>query len=174
MQVTGWGTQQRAQYESFRSVFSCAAYLSSSRVFKALGNLGALQVIPTPSHLLDRVSPIFSPFFLVFCAFSPSGRDGSNEPQAGTQGQETAGASTKTRDLGPSFDTPDANQRINWQTFAHTVASAQQHYNDSGQTRSVNPWISLGAGYHPTANRTGANELLPGTECERRPLSLPS
>ena len=37
------------------------------------------------------------------------------------------------------------------QTFAHTVASAQQHYNDSGQTRSVNPWISLGAGYHPTA-----------------------
>ena len=58
------------------------------------------------------------------------------------------------------------------QTFAHTVASAQQNYNESGQTRSVNPWISLGAGYHPTANRTGANELLPGTECERNHRTL--
>ena len=49
------------------------------------------QVIPTPLHLLDHISPIFSPFFLVFCACSPSRRGGSNEPQAGTQGQETAG-----------------------------------------------------------------------------------
>ena len=49
------------------------------------------QVIPTPSRVLDRISPIFSPFFLVFCAFSPPGRDGSNKPQAGTQSQETAG-----------------------------------------------------------------------------------
>ena len=44
------------------------------------------QVIPTPLHVLGRISPIFSPFFLVFCAFSPSRRGGSNEPQAGTQG----------------------------------------------------------------------------------------
>ena len=28
------------------------------------------QVIPTPSHLLGRISPIFSPFVPVFCAFS--------------------------------------------------------------------------------------------------------
>ena len=27
---------------------------------------GAPQVIPTPSHVLDRISPIFSPCFLVF------------------------------------------------------------------------------------------------------------
>eukprot|EP01045_Picozoa_sp_COSAG04_P004862 COSAG04_NODE_217_length_19889_cov_59.963221_9_plen_262_part_00 len=54
------------------------------------------QVIPTPSHLLDRISPIFAPFFLLFCAFSPSRRDGSNEPQAGTQGQETAGTGVQT------------------------------------------------------------------------------
>ena len=59
------------------------------------------------------------------------------------------------------------------QTFAHTVASAQQNYNESGQTRSVNPWISLGAGYHPTANRTGANELLPGTECAQSRVLTP-
>ena len=35
------------------------------------------------SHVLDRISPIFPPFFPVFCAFSPSRRGGSNEPQAG-------------------------------------------------------------------------------------------
>ena len=30
------------------------------------------QVIPTRLHVLDRISPIFSPFFSVFYAFSPS------------------------------------------------------------------------------------------------------
>ena len=31
------------------------------------GNVGVgWQVIPTPSHVLDRISPIFSPCFLVF------------------------------------------------------------------------------------------------------------
>ena len=53
--------------------------------------LNATQVIPTPSHVLGRISPIFFPFFPVFCAFSPSRRGGSNEPQAGIQGQETTG-----------------------------------------------------------------------------------
>ena len=56
----------------------------------------AVQVIPTPSHLLDRISPIVAPFFLVFCAFSPPRRGGSNEPQAGAQGQETAGKGAQT------------------------------------------------------------------------------
>ena len=44
------------------------------------------KVIPTPLRVLGRISPIFSPFFPVFCAFSPPGRGGSNEPQAETQG----------------------------------------------------------------------------------------
>ena len=48
-----------------------------------------LQVIPTPSHLLGRISPISPSFSPALCAFSPSRRGGSNEPQAGTQGQET-------------------------------------------------------------------------------------
>ena len=52
---------------------------------------GPGQVTPTPSRVLGRISPILPPFFPVFCAFSPSRRGGSNEPQAGTQGQETAG-----------------------------------------------------------------------------------
>ena len=75
------------------------------------------QVIPPFLSLFTRFRPYlghFFPFFLVFCAFSPPRRDGSNEPQAGTQGQETAGKMAKTRELGPSFDTPGANQRINW------------------------------------------------------------
>ena len=48
------------------------------------------QVIPPVLSLftlLRPISPIFSAFFPVFCAFSPPRRDGSNEPQAGTQGQ---------------------------------------------------------------------------------------
>ena len=63
-------------------------------------------MIPTPLHVLGRISPIFSPSFPVFCAFSPSRRDGSNEPQAGTQGQETA---DKTRGL-PSIQALSAYQ----------------------------------------------------------------
>ena len=65
-------------------------------------------------HLLGRISPISPSFFLVFCAFSPSRRDGSNEPQAGTQGQETAGTRAKRGELPPSFDTPGAVGRITW------------------------------------------------------------
>ena len=56
-----------------------------------------LQVIPTPLHVLGRISPIFSPFFPVFCAFSPSRRGGSNELQAGTQGQGTVARAPKHR-----------------------------------------------------------------------------
>eukprot|EP01045_Picozoa_sp_COSAG04_P010327 COSAG04_NODE_629_length_11765_cov_11.121721_8_plen_203_part_00 len=58
------------------------------------------QVIPTPSHVLGRISPIFFPFFLVFCAFSPSRRGGSNAPQAGAQGQETVARAPKHRFAG--------------------------------------------------------------------------
>ena len=62
----------------------------------------ARQVIPTPSHVLGRISPIFSPFPPVFCAFSPPRRHGSNEPQAGTQGQETVSRGSKHRFSGAS------------------------------------------------------------------------
>ena len=60
------------------------------------------QVIPTPSHLLGRISPISSPFFLVCCAFSPPRRGGSNAPQAGAQGQETVSRAPKHRFSGPA------------------------------------------------------------------------
>ena len=52
------------------------------------------QVIPTPLHVLGRISPISPPFFPVFCAFSPSRRRGSDEPQAGTQGRVTVAIRT--------------------------------------------------------------------------------
>ena len=58
------------------------------------------QVIPTPSRLLDRISPIFPPFFPVFCVFSPSRRGGANEPKTGIQGQETVSRAPKHRFAG--------------------------------------------------------------------------
>ena len=92
----------------------------------AEGTLLAQVIPPLPScsHFLGHISPICSPFFPVFCAFSPPRRGGSNEPQAGPQGQETAGKGTKTRDLGPSFDAPDANQRIDRQVRWHSDYSS--------------------------------------------------
>ena len=59
-----------------------------------------IEVIPTPSHLLDRISPISSPKILVFCSFSPSRRGGSNEPKTGIQGQETVSRAAKHRFAG--------------------------------------------------------------------------
>ena len=60
----------------------------------------SLEVIPTPLHVLGRISPIFPPFFPVFCAFSPSRRGGSNEPKTGIQGQETVSRAPKHRFAG--------------------------------------------------------------------------
>ena len=66
------------------------------------GPAGWVQVIPTPLHVLGRISPIFSPFFPVFCAFSPSRRGGSNEPKTGIQGHETVSRAPKHRFSGLS------------------------------------------------------------------------
>ena len=49
------------------------------------------QVSPTPATPFRPYLAHFAPVFSRFCAFSPPRRGGSNEPQAGTQGQETAG-----------------------------------------------------------------------------------
>ena len=64
--------------------------------------VGWYQVIPTPSHLLDRISPISSPKIPVFCAFSPPRRGGSNKPKTGIQGQETVSRAPKHRFAGPA------------------------------------------------------------------------
>ena len=68
---------------------------SNSKLAQLADEAGDTKVIPTPSHVLGRISPIFSPLFPVFCAFSPSCRGGSNEPQAGAQGQEAAAQRAK-------------------------------------------------------------------------------
>ena len=75
------------------------------------------QVIPPVPSLFTRFRPHlahFPPAFPRFLRVFTPGRGSSNGPPAGTQGQETAGTRAKRRELPPSFDTPDANQRINW------------------------------------------------------------
>ena len=107
----------------------------------------ALPVDPSLAPFLrtsQAVSRPFVPrFFLVFCAFSPSRRGGSNEPQAETQGQERAGTRTKTQELGPSFDTPAAVGRITWGSAATVTgepsgggSAASSRGRSSGQYRS--------------------------------------
>ena len=54
------------------------------------------QVIPTPLHVLGRISPIFFPFFPFFARFHRLA-ERSNEPLAGTQGQETVARAPKHR-----------------------------------------------------------------------------
>ena len=107
----------------------------AARIVDGLQLDGAVRRLPVdpwlaelPSHLLGRISPIFAPFFPVFCAFSPSRRDGSNEPQAGAQGQETAGTGTKSSELRPSFDTPDAVGRITWHMLQPTIRAADSSH----------------------------------------------
>ena len=73
------------------------------------------MVSSLPSHFLDRISPIFSRFFPVFCAFSPSRRGGSNEPQARTQGQETAAPGPRV----PNSALRSTPRRL-WARLAHT------------------------------------------------------
>ena len=63
------------------------------------------QVIPPVPFLVHtsycrRYLAHFPPVSPLFCAFSPSRRDGSNGPQAGTQSQETVG---KRGELPPSL-----------------------------------------------------------------------
>ena len=87
---------------------------SNSKLAQLADEAGDTKVIPNPSRVLGRISPIFSPFCPVFCAFVPSCRGGSNESQARTQGQETAGKGTKSSELRPSFDTAGAMGRITW------------------------------------------------------------
>ena len=56
------------------------------------------QVIPTPLHVLDRISPIFPPFFPVFCAFSPS-RRGSSNAASRNPGPRNIGKGVRTLSL---------------------------------------------------------------------------
>ena len=43
MQVTGWDTQQRGRFESYRAIFSCLGFSQMSWIIGRFGNLGALQ-----------------------------------------------------------------------------------------------------------------------------------
>ena len=67
------GYLQRAKKLGYRTVAAASGTTAN-----------ILQVIPAPSRVLGRISPISPPFFPGFRAFSPSRRGGSNKPQAGT------------------------------------------------------------------------------------------
>ena len=61
-----------------------------------------MKVIPPVPSLSTLFGPYlarFPPVFSRLSASSPPQRDGSNEPRAGTQGQETAGKGTKRGEL---------------------------------------------------------------------------
>ena len=60
---------------------------------------------------LAHFPPVFSRFLRVFTV---SPRRFQRAPSR-NPGPRNGGTRTKTRDLGPSFDAPEANQRINWQ-----------------------------------------------------------
>ena len=102
-----------------------------------------IQVIPPAPPLLTLVRPYlaqFSPENSSCLRVFTGGRDRSNEPQAGTQGQETTGKSTKRGELPPSFDTPVSNQRINWQPgllFFYSTSHLTYH-----PRPSANPVVS--------------------------------
>ena len=65
-----------AVLEQARGLGQGGAVMVESAEFDYIVDLDAMeqenQVIPTPLHVLGRISPIFSPFFPIFCAFSPS------------------------------------------------------------------------------------------------------
>eukprot|EP01045_Picozoa_sp_COSAG04_P021673 COSAG04_NODE_2356_length_4279_cov_2.681818_5_plen_314_part_00 len=75
------------------------------------------QVIPPLLSLFTLLRPYLAHFFPVFSrflrVFTVSTRRFQRAPSR-NPGPSNGGKNTKTRDLGPSFDTPDANQRINW------------------------------------------------------------
>ena len=78
------------------------------------------QVTPPLPSLFARFRPYlahFPPAFPRFLrVFTALPRRFQRAPSR-SPGPRNGGTSPKTRDLGPSFDTPDANQRINWQLF---------------------------------------------------------
>ncbi len=44
MQISGWDTQQRGQFESYRSIFSCLTMSQAAKIIGVLGNLGTVQL----------------------------------------------------------------------------------------------------------------------------------
>ena len=77
--------------ESVANNYSTLLYASEAgRIVRWHAQTQVIPPVPSSFALLRPYLAHFFPVFLVFCAFSPSRRDGSNEPQAGTQGQDTA------------------------------------------------------------------------------------
>ena len=89
----------------FPSIGEAVTAANKGGTTTVVAGVDATQVIPPVLSLLTLLRPYlahFFPVFPLFCAFSPPRRDGSNEPQAGTQGQETVARAPKHRFAGLS------------------------------------------------------------------------
>ena len=85
------------------------------------------QVIPPLPSLFTLLRPYLAQFFPVsprFCAFSLPRRHGSNEPQAGTQGQETAARAPRAENsaLRRATETPSRAGSDVAETFYNSIA----------------------------------------------------
>ena len=91
------------------SASACPTPSATDQVIPPLPSLFTL-LRPYLAHLF----PVFSRFLRVFTAWPRRfQRAPSRNP-----GPRNSGKGTKSGELRPSFDTPDANPRINWQVFA--------------------------------------------------------
>eukprot|EP01045_Picozoa_sp_COSAG04_P016371 COSAG04_NODE_1361_length_7086_cov_30.584800_2_plen_155_part_00 len=81
--------------------------------------LPAAQVIPPVISLFTRFRPYLAQFLPVFSrflrVFTASPRRFQRAARSRNRGPRNGGTRPKSSELRPSFDTPDANQRINWE-----------------------------------------------------------
>ena len=71
------------------------------------------QLIPPVLSLFTRFRPYLAHFPPSFARFHRLAEAVPTSPSR-NPGPRNGGTRPKTRDLGPSFDAPEANQRINW------------------------------------------------------------
>ena len=98
----------------------------------------ATQLIPPVLSLFTRISPIFPPSFLR--VFTVSTRRFQRAPSR-NPGPRNGGTSTKSRELGPSFNTPDAVGRISWcikNQFSYSLREAVRALSVSPQSVTDN------------------------------------
>ena len=130
------------------------------------------QVIPPLSSLFTLLRPYLAHFFPVFSRFlrifTVLTRRFQRAPSR-NPGPRNGGTRTKTRDLGPSFDAPDAYQRINWQAAAaaaqaeaaaHAALLADQQLAQNVQSQPCQPGLAAPLVYAKLMHFTLKNKIF--------------